>query len=293
MSIGGWQAVLLTALLLGSLYVLMATGLALVWGTLRIFNFAHGSLLMLGAYLAWTFSQPEGLDWGLLAGVLLSIVALAVIGVLLERGLIEPFLKRPNAALVAIITTLSGALFLENMAQIIWGPRIKQLPPMAQGALEILGTKVSAQEVIVMALAPALLLGLWILLKRTKVGLAIRGVEQNRSSSLLMGVNVSFIYALTFAVAASLAAIAGIMLGTTRFIQPGMGNAPLLKAFIVIIIGGLGSLGGTVAGAYVIALLEAISMTVLGLYWTPLLLFMVMILTLVFKPSGLFGLKEG
>lgn len=292
MSVGSWQAIILTALLLGSLYVLMATGLALVWGTLRIFNFAHGSLLMLGAYLAWTFSQPEALDWGLLVGCVLSIVFLAVVGVLLERGLIEPFLKRSNAALIAIITTLAGALFLENMAQIIWGPRIKQLPPMVKGSVSILGTKISAQEVIVMALAPILLFGLWVLLKRTKIGLAIRGVEQNRSASLLMGVNVSFVYAFTFAVAAALAAIAGIMLGTTRFIQPGMGNGPLLKAFIVIIIGGLGSLGGTVAGAYLIALLEAISMTFLGLYWTPLLLFMVMILTLVFKPSGLFGLKE-
>jgi branched-chain amino acid transport system permease protein len=288
-----WQAIILTTLLLGSLYVLMSTGLALVWGTLRIFNFAHGSLLMLGAYLAWTISQPEALNWGLAVGIVVAILLMGGVGILLEQSLVAPFLKRPNAALIAIITTLSGAIFLENLALIIWGPRIKQLPPMIEGSVSILGTKVASQEIVMMALAPILLLGLWLVLKLTKVGLAIRGVEQNRSSALLMGVNVAWVYAFTFAVSAGFAAIAGIMLGSTRFIQPAMGNGPLLKAFIVIILGGLGSLGGTVVGAYLIALIEAISMTYLGLYWTPLLLFLVMILTLVFKPSGLFGLKEG
>lgn len=290
MSSASLQAVLLTALLLGSLYVLMATGLSLVWGALGIFNFAHGAMLMLGAYFVWTVS--EGFGWGIGVGIVAGLAAMAAVGFIMERGLVAPFLTRPNAALVAIITTLSAALFLQNLVQVIFGPRLKQLPPIVSGTVPILGTTVSAQDLMTMFLAPVLLVGLWCFLKYTRIGLAIRAVEQNRKSSLLMGVPVKYVYGLTFALSAVLATVAGITLGTAQFVEPTMGDPPLLKAFIVIILGGLGSLGGTIAGAYIVALLEAICMSYLGLYWTPLVLFVVMILVLIVRPSGLFGLKE-
>lgn len=288
MNFGGLEAILLSTLFLGSLYTLMATGLALVWGTLRIFNFAHGSLLMLGAYIAWTFAG----NLGPALGIVLAITCMFVIGVLLERGLVDPFLKRSNVALVAIMTTLSASIFLNNLALILWGPRFKQLPAIVGGSLSMLGTRVSGVQLLSMVLAPVLLLGLWLFLRGTKIGLAIRGVEQNHPAALLMGVNVRFIYAFTFGVAAVFATIAGIILGMTQFIKPDVGGDPLLKAFIVVILGGLGSLGGTAVAAYLLALLEAISVTVLGLYWTPFLLFAVMILMLVVRPSGLFGQRE-
>ena len=290
MSLSTLQSILLSTLFAGSLYTLMAIGLALVWGTLRVFNFAHGTLLMFGAYVAWTFARYGTV--GLALGIPLAICCLFAVGILLERSTVSPFLKRPNAALVAIITTLSASIFLQNLAQIIWGPQIKQLPTIIGGRVALLGTKVSGDQILAMVLAPLLMFGLWLFLKRTKIGLAIRGVEQNRPSALLMGVNVQFIYSFTFGVAAAFAAVAGIMLARTQFIQPDMGSDPLLKAFIVIILGGLGSLGGTLTTAYLIALVEAISVTVLGLYWTPFLLFALMIVVLVVRPSGLFGLQE-
>jgi len=289
MDLANLQAILLTAIILGSLYALMSIGLSIVWGTLRIFNFAHGSLMTLGAYIAWTVTSSTGLGAGIGFAIIFALVFMVVFGMFFERLLIAPFIKRQGAALVTIITTLAGSIFIENSAHIIWTPRMKQLPSFIEGDVNMLGTVIATQELVVVIGAPLILVTLAWFLKNSRLGLAIRGVEQNRDSALLAGVNVSMVYTITFGLSAGLAALAGIMLGTTRFITPSMGNTPLLKAFIVVILGGLGSMVGTMVSAYIISLIESISMSYLGLYWTPAVLFAIMILVLVFKPTGLFG----
>ena len=286
------QAILISGLVLGSMYALMATGLSLVWGTLRVFNFAHGSLMMMGAYLAWTVSNHRGLDLGLALGVVGAVTGLFLLGVIIYQTLVRPYMKRPNLVLIAVITTLAGSIFLDNSAHLIWGPRMKRLPRLVEGSVGLLGANVSAQEALVIILAPLILAILALFLKRTKLGLAIRGVEQNRDSALLLGVNVSGIYALTWGLSAALAAVAGIILGSIRFITPTMGGDPLMRSFMVVILGGLGSMYGTMTAAYIVGLLEAVCMLVLGLYGTPPILFLVMVLVLVFKPTGLFGEKD-
>ncbi len=248
MTIESLAAIVVSGLVAGSLYALMASGLSLVWGTLRMFNFAHGTLLMLGAYAAWYASDARGLDLGLRLGIPVALILLAALGIVLYWFLVRPFIARPGADLVVIITTLAGAAFLQNGAQVVFGPRYKQLDRVVQGQVELLNTAVGLQEMLIIILTPAVLLALAILLKRTKLGLAIRAVEQNRDSALLAGVNVGRVYPLVFAVSAVLAALAGIMLGGLFFITPVMGNDPLLRAFIVVVFGGLGSLPGTVVG---------------------------------------------
>lgn len=281
------QAIILSGLVLASLYVLMSTGLAIVWSSLRIFNFAYGALMSLGAYAAWTFS--DRLPVAVSLSAVLAMVVLFGVGVLLERLLVEPFANRSDISLVAIITTLAASIFVENSIQIIWGPRLKRLDPIVTGSVEVLGTKISMQEAMIVICAPLLLLLLWFLLKNTRLGMAIRAVEQNSDAAYLAGVNPRLVYAITFGISSSLAAVCGIMLGSLRFITPTMGAAPLLKAFIVVILGGLSSLGGTIASAYFLGLLEAVSTSFVGLYWTPVVLFTLMIVVLIFKPSGLFG----
>jgi branched-chain amino acid transport system permease protein len=289
MTIQSLQAIILSGLVLGSLYALISTGLSMVWGTLRIFNFAYGSFLTIGAYIAWTVTAKAGSSNSIWLAIAVSAIVMTLLGMLSERILIAPFIKLPNAALLAIITTLAASLFLDNGTQIIWGPRLKQLPTLVQGKVGFLGTVVGLQDIAMMISAPLILALVSLFLNHTKIGRAIRAVEQNRDSALLAGINVSFVYALTFGISAALAALAGVMLGITRFITPTLGDTPLLTAFIVVILGGLGSLGGTMAAAYIIAVIEAISTTFLGLYWAPVVLFVIMILTLVFKPNGLFG----
>lgn len=285
-------AILVSGFVAGSLYALMASGLSLVWGTLSIFNFAHGTLLMLGAYAAWYFSASQGLDLGLGVGIPAALIILALIGVVLYILLVRPFIARPGADLVVIITTLAGASFLQNAAQEIFGPRYKQLDRVITGQIQFLNTAIGLQDLLIIILTPIVLLLLALMLKKTRLGLAIRAVEQNHDSALLAGVSVGRIYVLVFAVSAVLAALAGIMLGGLFFITPVMGSDPLLRAFIVVVFGGLGSLPGTVAGAYVIGLIEAIAIFVVGLYWAPVVLFIVLILVMILRPTGLFGANE-
>jgi branched-chain amino acid transport system permease protein len=292
MSIETLVAIVVSGAVAGSLYALMASGLSLVWGTLRMFNFAHGTLLMLGAYTAWYLSNGKGLDLGLAIGIPGSMLVMAVVGVLLYYLLVHRFVGRPGADLVVIITTIAGATFLQNFAQLIFGPRYKQLDRVAKGQVEFLNTAVGLQEMIIIVLTPVTLIALALLLKRTKIGLAIRAVEQNQDSATLAGVNVGTVYPLVFAVSAVLAALAGIMLSGLFFITPVMGNDPLLKAFIVVVFGGLGSLPGTVAGAYVIGLIEAFAVFVVGLYWAPVVLFAVLIIVMIVRPNGLMGGQE-
>jgi branched-chain amino acid transport system permease protein len=285
-------AILVSGMVSGSLYALMASGLSLVWGTLRMFNFAHGTLVMLGAYAAWYVSDSRGLDLGLIVGIPAALVLLALLGVVLYWILVRPFITRPGADLVVIITTLAGATFLQNGAQEIFGPRYKQLDRVLKGQVELINTAVGLQELLIIVATPTVLLALAYFLRRTKLGLAVRAVEQNHDSALLVGVNVGRVYPLVFAVSAALAALAGIMLGGLFFITPVMGSDPLLRAFIVVVFGGLGSLPGTVVGAYVIGLIEAIAVFFVGLYWAPVVLFIVLILVMILRPTGLMGGQE-
>lgn len=289
MTLESMQAIVLTTLTLSSLYALMATGLSLVWGSLRLFNFAHGALMAVGAYLAWTAADRMGLHP--VAAAVVGILGLVVVGLVLERVLIAPFASRADAAMVVIITTLAGSIFLENGIHILWGPRLKRLPPLFDGSVDVLGTTISGQDALVAIAAPLILGILAIFLKRSRLGMAIRAVEQNRDGALLTGIQPTVIFMFTFGIAAALAGIAGIMLGSTRFIVPTLGATPLLKAFIVVILGGLGSLGGTIAAAYLVGAIEAISIAVFGLYWSPVVLFGIMILVLIIKPTGLFGVE--
>ncbi len=285
------RAIFASGLVLSSLYVMIAAGLALVWNTLGIFNFAHGAIMVIGAYVAWTISDPAGLGWGLTVGLVIGVAASAIIGLVINRLLILPFLSQPNLVLIAVMTTLSGAFFLENSALLIWGPRIKQLEKLVEGNVSVGGTAISGHEAAIIVIAPLLMLALWGYLRFTWSGAAIRAVAQNREFAELSGIRSRTMYAVAFAIAAGLAGFAGTMLGAIRFITPGLGSEPLVKAMIVVILGGLGSIPGTVIGAYVVGFGEAISTYFLGAYWTQAAMFAAFIVILVLRPNGLMGRK--
>jgi len=275
--------IIISGVMMGTLYSMISIGLSLVYGTLRLYNFCHGSLMMIGAYTAWTLYQYFDNIW---ICIILTLFIMFIFGIILEILIIEPFVDRKNVVLIAVITTLAGMIFLDNSANIIWGPRMKQLPQLISGSFVI-----SYQEIFIIVLAPVLLIMLGLFLKYNKVGRAIRAVEQNREFSLLVGIRVKQIYRLTFALAALFAAIAGIMMGTIRFITPMMGTGYLLKALIVVILGGIGSMYGTLVSAYIVGMVEAFSMYYFGLYWTPSIVFLLLIIILILKPEGIFGRK--
>lgn len=282
-------ATLVSGLVLGSLYALMASGLSVVWTTLGVFNFAHGALMMVGAYLAWTISEPLGL--GPLAGVVIGAIGAGLVGVVIERLLVRPYYNNRNMLLITAMTTLAATIILERGAQMIWGPRIKQLPRLIGGEANIFGTVISAHEALLIVLAPAVLILLWRFTVVSNRGRSLRAVGQNPDSAALIGIDVPIAFAMAFGISAALAGLTGALLGSLRFITPTMGSDPLTKAMIVVIFGGLGSLGSTAGAAYLIGFIEAFLVLWIGLYWTPFALFLLMIMVLLLRPNGIFGAR--
>jgi branched-chain amino acid transport system permease protein len=279
-------AIVISGLVLGSLYSLMAGGLSIVWATLRVFNFAYGAAVGLGGYLILALQEHTG---SLAAAAIGGILGLMAVSAVLEWTVVRPFVGRRGGDLVVMVSTLAAATIIQNAIQLIWGPQLQRLPEIASGSVTIGGAPVGVQQLILVALAPAMLLSLAAGLKWTRAGLAVRSVEQNTDVASLFGVPIRRAQTIVFALGGGLAAVAALFLGGIYFVTPTMGSDPLLKAFIVIVFGGLGSLGGTVAGAYAIGLVESVSTYYVGLYWTPVVLFGAMIAVMLIRPTGLFG----
>lgn len=283
---GALAEILFGGLFQGSLYAMMAVGLALVWTTIGVFNFSHGVLMMLGAYLAWQLVEV-GLHPA--AAFPLAVLATAAVGWLLQAAVVRPLIGRANLVLVVVITTLAAGSLIENGVLTIWGPRSKQLPPLVDGNTMIGSIGVSLHQIAIIVVTPLILGALWMFLTRTRLGLALRAVAQNEDASQLVGLNVTALYGLAFAIAAALACLAGIFMGGYRFMSPVMGADPLLKALIVVVFGGISSISGPIFAAYLIGFFEAACSYYFGLYWTPALLFAVLILTLMVRPEGIFS----
>jgi branched-chain amino acid transport system permease protein len=282
--------ILVSGLVLGSLYALMASGLSLVWSTLGIFNFAHGTLMTLGAYLAWTLTAPEaGIGLSPWLGLVLTLPAMVLAGIAVERLVIRPFYDTRAMMLITVMTTLAATVFIGKGIQLIWGARLKQLQPLVPGQVTLLGTTISAQEMLIIAVAPVILAALWAFLRYSATGRGIRAVGQNPHAARLIGINVARLFVITFALSAVLAGMTGVLIGSVRLVTPTLGDEPQIKALIIVIFGGLGSLAGTIWAAYLIGLAEAFLIYSIGIYWAPSLIFVLLILVLLLRPQGLFG----
>lgn len=283
------SAVFVSGIVLASVYALMASGLSLVWTTLGIFNFAHGALMTLGAYVAWTVSDAAGLGLWLGAGIAVGVAAAVGAGILMERTVIRPFYDHRDILLITVMTTLAGMIIIEKGSLMLWGARLKQLQPIVPGQVNFLGTVISAQEMLIIVVAPVLLGILWFFLSRSRIGRGIRAVGQNPQAAKLIGIDVARLFIVTFALSAALAGLTGVLLGSVRLMTPAFGAEPLVKALIIVIFGGLGSLGGTILAAYLIGLLEAALIFFIGIYWAPSMIFVLLIVILLIRPQGLLG----
>lgn len=283
------MSILTSGLMLGVLYALMAFGLAIVWTTLGIFNFAHGAFIAAGAYIAWQFSSVDAFGLGFWPALLASVLLMFGLGVLLQYLLIRPFERQAQMVLLTVITTLAGATIINSLLSIVWGPRAKQIASAFDGDLVWGLLRISWQELMMIAVVGATLLALAWFLLHTPLGRCMRAVAQNREAAQLMGLDVPRLYALTFGISAAIAGLAGVMIGSTRFMTPTMGDDPLQKALVVVILGGVARFTAPVYAAFLVGFAEAFLTYFVGLYWTPTLLFLGMIVVLVVKPEGLFG----
>lgn len=288
-SIDTFLFILTSGILLGGLYALMATGLAVVWTTLGVFNFAHGTFVALGAYVAWQVTQSVSGGAGFLVAAALSVIIMFCVGFVLHYVLVKPFERNTNLVLLAVITTLAAASIIENGILIGWGPRDKQITPPIEGAIGLFGASINIYDIVVLLVALLTLLALALFLRRTSLGRAMRAAAQNREAAELMGLNVSMLFAITIGLSAATAALAGVFTGSLRFISPTFGADPLMKALVVVILGGVARFTSPIYAAFIVGIAESFSAYFLGLYWAPAVLFAMMIAVLLIKPEGLFG----
>ena len=289
MSFDTFVAVASGGMALGAIYALMAAGLAAVWSTLGIFNFAHGAFIALGAYIGWQIADAEAAGLGLAAGVVGAFVVLFFVGLLFHLALVRPFERRPDIVTACVITTLAGAAICESAINLIWGPRSKQLGQLPRGVIDLGAFRMPVSDLVLIAVVAATLGTLGWFLSRTRTGRAMRAVSQNREAAELMGLDVPRLYALAFGLSGAIAGLAGIFVGGLRFMTPTRGTDPLMKALIVVILGGIARFTSPIYAAILVGFVESFSNYYVGLYWTPAVLFAMMIVVLFLKPSGLFG----
>ncbi|GGN02926.1 hypothetical protein GCM10007092_16640 [Thermus composti] len=286
MDLGFYLLQLLTGLAYASTLFLLAVGLSLIFGAMGIVNFAHGSFYMLGAYLLYAFSRGQA--EGFWTGLILVLAAALVIGALVERLFIRPIYRRPEE--YQILLTYALLLILEDLVRFLFGAGYRSLPtpPAFSSPLFLLGTPFPSYYLFLVGLAGLSALLLWAFLYRTRLGAWVRAATQDREMLEALGINVPLLYTGVFAMGIALAALGGAALLPLQAATPGMAVDAVIQAFIVVVIGGLGSVWGALLGAVLIGLLQAF-----GILFLPEMAmvfpFALMALVLLLRPWGLLG----
>lgn len=274
----------------GSVYGLMAIGLTLIWGAVRLLNLAHGALYVVGAYAAWTVINVAGLP--LAVAIPAAVIVAAVFGLAMHVLAIQPMLGRSGFDSASIIATVGVAIALQSAALLAFGPRVKQIPAVIPGSLIVGSVRISYQGVVVVVVAVVALAALYIYLRSSRQGMAIRAISQQMDAANLMGIPVNRTFGLVMMISAGLAGLAGVLLSSIFFLSPTSGFTPMIIALIVTILGGIGSVTGTIVAAYLIGVFEASVQVYVGPRFAMPGLFLLMIAVLVVRPYGLFGKPE-
>jgi branched-chain amino acid transport system permease protein len=275
----------------GAVYCVIAVGLSMVYGTARVLNFAHGSLYTTGGYLCWLLTAGA-LGLPLWAGIVLLIPVLFLIGVLLERVIVRPLRADANWKTTIMMATLGLAFLLDNLFQVLFGPVPQVIPPFVEGTTEILGITTSLYRLWMLAIALALVVGIEVFLTVTLFGQAVRAVAQDMQGATQVGIDVNKVFAFTFGLSVVLTGLAGVLLAPIYLVSPLGGWAPFLKAFVIVVFGGLGSTRGAFIAAFILGLIEAFVVFYLGATWTLPVWLLTLLVVLMVRPKGLLGKWE-
>lgn len=274
----------LNGLTLGSIYGLVALGLTLVYGIMHVPNFAHGALYMLGAYVAYFIMTTLGLNyWIAMAG---AAAAVAAISVLCERLVFHPLRNAPP--IHDKIAAIGLMLFFEAVAQMHWGAEFRRMPTPYNEILHFAGLTLPAQRLLIIGGAFGLMAALHLYLKKTMTGATIIAMAQNRDGAFLVGIDANRVAMLTFAIGGALAAVGATLFAPINLVYPAMGNLLLMKAFVIIILGGMGSIPGAIIGGLIIGLAEALGGFYFSAEYKDLFAFVLLVVILSAKPTGLF-----
>ena len=278
---------LVNGLSLGSVYALIALGYTMVYGIAKMLNFAHGDVIMIGAYVALVSMNQAGMP--VPAAVVISIVACTVLGVVMERIAYKP-LRNASSSLAVLITAIGVSYLLQNVALLIFGANAKTFPSVIKWkGISVAGgeLKISGETIVVCVVIMVVLMAF---VQKTKPGQAMRAVSEDRGAAQLMGINVNGTIALTFAIGSGLAAVAGVLLCSTYpSLTPYTGAMPGIKAFVAAVFGGIGSIPGAFIGGILLGLIEIFSKAYISSQMADAIVFAVLIVVLLVKPTGLLG----
>ena len=285
----GFISYLVNGISLGSVYALIALGYTMVYGIAKMLNFAHGDVIMIGAYVA--FTAVSGMGMPPVVGVLLSVVACTVLGVLIERIAYKPL--RKASKLAVLITAIGVSYFLQNVALLIYGANTKSFTSVVTiPALKLMYDKlvISGETIVTVVACLIIMAGLMTFMKYSKSGRAMLAVSEDSGAAQLMGVNVNATIALTFAIGSALAAIAGVLMCSSYpALTPYTGSMPGIKAFVAAVFGGIGSIPGAFIGGILLGVIEILSKAYISSQLADAIVFAVLVVVLLVKPTGLLG----
>jgi branched-chain amino acid transport system permease protein len=288
---------LINGLTIGAVYALIATGYTMVYGIIELINFAHGEIYMMGAFVAMTFFRLWGMPLWVAAPA--GMLAAVILGVTLEYVAYRPLRRSPR--LVALISAIGASLFLQNLAMKIWGARrqpfldpnrpIEFFQIKHYVSLPVLGEATfSNMQITILVTAAVIAILLNLIIKRTKVGKAMRATAQDQVAARLMGVNVNRTITATFAIGSAMGAVAGILVGMNyNQVWPMMGYMAGLKAFTAAVLGGIGNIPGAFVGGLILGMAEGFAGAYISSLWMDAIAFAVLIIVLIYRPSGILG----
>ena len=276
---------LTNGMVLGSIYALCALGFTLIFGVARVVNFAYGEILMLGAFA--TLALMTYLQIGFFVALPLAMVVIAALSVLVYVATVRPVMR--GTALQSLLVTTGVLYVLREVAIFIWGTAPRQVDMGLEGALEVGDIIVTYQRLVVIATMVVLVVALYLILYRMRIGKALRAVAQNRAGAEAIGLDVDRMITFAFAVSGAMACAAGALIAALYAAEPSMGGAPLLKSFVIVIFGGLGSVPGAIIGGLAIGLIETFTGSYISFAFKDVFTFLIMIAVLLFRPAGLLG----
>lgn len=273
---------------LGSIYAIIALGYTMVYGIAKMLNFAHGDVIMVGAFVILTAITKAGLSPAL--SILLAVVLCTVLGITIEMVAYRP-LRKASSNLAVLITAIGVSYLLQNLALLIYGSEQKAFPVLFTiPSVELGGVYIDGITIATMAVTAIIMVGLSLFINRTRMGKAMRAVSEDKEAAELMGISVNRTITVTFAIGSALAGVAAIFYGAAyTYIRPTTGAMPGIKAFTAAVFGGIGSIPGAMLGGVLLGVIEQLSKTYISTLWADAIVFGVLVAVLVVKPTGLLG----
>ncbi len=270
-----------------AIYAMLAVGFTLIFGVARVLNLAHGSFYALGAYGTYVLTSVVGLPLWLAA--LLAIAGVALFGVVVEKVLIRPL---RSSQLGVLMITLAVSLVVEQTLFLVFGSEYRNVPAFVETKVSLGGVDVAGQRLLTLAVAGVAIGALYLFIQKTRLGSAILAISQDAEAAKYMGIPSDRIFSLVMAISASLAALAGILAGPFLSVQPSMHLLPIVKAFAIVVVGGLGSIPGSILAAFMLGYAETFVGYQFSTSWTEIVSVLATLLMLIFRPAGIFGKRS-